>query len=136
VASERGAGGADTGENDATFHERVLALVARIPPGRVMTYGQLALLAGRPGPGGARLAGFVLGSLAGRAQKEAQELPWQRVINAQGKVSTHKLGFGDMQERLLEAEGVTFDPAGRCDLARLQWWPEEEGRDAPPEALL
>ena len=75
-------------------------------------------------------------SLAGQAQKETQELPWQRVINAQGKVSTHKLGFGDMQERLLEAEGVRFDPAGRCDLARLQWWPEEEGRDAPPEALL
>nr|WP_221269730.1 MGMT family protein [Deinococcus budaensis] len=127
-----------TGEapSDATFHQRVLALVARIPPGRVMTYGQLALLSGRPGPGGARLAGFVLGSLAGKAQGGQTDLPWQRVINAQGKVSTHKLGFGDVQERLLEAEGVTFDPAGRCDLARLQWWPEEEDRAAPPTALL
>ena len=75
-----------------------------------------------------------MGSLAGKAQTDEEPLPWQRVINAQGKVSTHKLGFGDMQERLLEAEGVRFDPAGRCDLARLQWWPEEEGRDAPPEA--
>ncbi|GBF05526.1 methylated-DNA--protein-cysteine methyltransferase [Deinococcus aerius] len=116
---------------EGTFRERVLALVARIPPGRVMTYGQLALLAGRPGPGGARLAGFVLGSLAG-----GSDLPWQRVINAQGRVSTHKLGFGDMQERLLEAEGVIFDESGRCDLARLQWWPPEEGRDAPPDTLL
>ncbi|WP_245872765.1 MGMT family protein [Deinococcus planocerae] len=121
---------------EASFHQRVLALVARIPPGRVMTYGQLALLAGRPGPGGARLAGFVLGSLAGKAQTGEEALPWQRVINAQGRVSTHKLGFGDVQERLLEAEGITFDEAGRCDLARLQWWPEEEGRDAPPDALL
>ncbi|GAA5513134.1 DNA base-flipping protein [Deinococcus carri] len=122
-------------EADGTFRERVLALVARIPPGRVMTYGQLALLAGRPGPGGARLAGFVLGSLAGGAQSGDAQLPWQRVINAQGRVSTYKLGFGDMQERLLEAEGVTFDASGRCDLARLQWWPEEE-EDAPPEPLL
>ncbi|MCP2014217.1 methylated-DNA-protein-cysteine methyltransferase-like protein [Deinococcus sp. HSC-46F16] len=121
---------------DATFREQVLALVARIPPGRVMTYGQLALLAGRPGPGGARLAGFVLGSLAGQAQGGDTDLPWQRVINAQGKVSTHKLGFGDVQERLLEAEGVTFDPSGRCDLARWQWWPPEEARDAAPEPLL
>lgn len=121
---------------DATFREQVLALVARIPPGRVMTYGQLALLAGRPGPGGARLAGFVLGSLAGKAQGGDTDLPWQRVINAQGKVSTHKLGFGDVQERLLEAEGVTFDESGRCDLARWQWWPPEERRDGAPEGLL
>ncbi|WP_034386621.1 MGMT family protein [Deinococcus sp. YIM 77859] len=113
-----------------TFRARVLALIARIPPGRVMTYGQLALLAGRPGPGGARLAGFVLASLPGQS-----DLPWQRVINAQGRVSTHKLGFGNVQERLLEAEGVTFDASGRCDLARLQWWPAEEN-SAPPERLL
>ncbi|GAA5535155.1 MGMT family protein [Deinococcus aluminii] len=117
----------EAGEAQGTFRERVLALVARIPPGRVMTYGQLALLAGQPGA--ARQAGYVLNTLAGGG-----ELPWQRVINAQGRVSTHKLGFGDMQERLLEAEGVTFDASGRCDLARLQWWPVEE--DAPPERLL
>ena len=118
------------------FRKRVLSLVARIPPGRVMTYGQLALLAGQPGPGGARLAGFVMGSLAGRAQAGEEALPWQRVINAQGKVSTHKLGFGDVQEELLRSEGVEFDASGRCDLARLQWWPEEEGREELPAALL
>jgi methylated-DNA-protein-cysteine methyltransferase-like protein len=116
-------------EPEAGFRARVLALVARIPAGRVMTYGQLALLAGTPGA--ARQAGFVLNSLAG-----GTDFPWQRVINAQGRVSTHKVGFGDMQERLLEAEGVTFDPSGRCDLARLQWWPEEEGRATLPDALL
>ena len=109
------------------FHERVLALVARIPEGRVMTYGQLALLAGNPGA--ARQAGFVLNSLMGRS-----DLPWQRVINAQGRVSTHKVGFGDMQERLLMAEGVAFEH-GRCDLSRVQWWPDEE-RAAPPAPLL
>ncbi|WP_155298520.1 MGMT family protein [Deinococcus kurensis] len=109
------------------FRERVLALVARIPEGRVMTYGQLALLAGNPGA--ARQAGFVLNSLMG-----GSDLPWQRVINAQGRVSTHKVGFGDMQERLLMAEGVAFEH-GRCDLSRVQWWPDEE-RAAPPAPLL
>ncbi len=113
---------------EPTFRQRVLALVARIPAGRVMTYGQLALLAGNPGA--ARQAGFVMNSLM-----EGSDLPWQRVINAQGKVSTHKLGFGDLQEGLLKAEGVEFDDAGRCDLSKVQWWPEEE-KNAPPEALF
>lgn len=113
---------------DGEFRRRVLALVAQIPPGHVMTYGQLALLAGQPGA--ARQSGFVLNSLMG-----GSDLPWHRVINAQGRVSTHKVGFGDMQEGLLRAEGVALDASGRCDLARLQWWPEGE-RAAPPEALL
>lgn len=93
-----------------------------------MTYGQLALLAGNPGA--ARQAGFVMNSLM-----NGTDLPWQRVINAQGKVSTHKLGFGDIQENLLRAEGVTFDAAGRCDLGMRQWWPEE-ATDAPPQSLF
>lgn len=114
--------------DEETFRQKVLALVAQIPPGRVMTYGQLALLAGNPGA--ARQAGYVMNSLAG-----GSELPWQRVINAQGRVSTHKVGFGDMQERLLMAEGIEFDATGRCDLTRVQWWPEEE-KDAPPQALF
>ncbi|WP_343757710.1 MGMT family protein [Deinococcus depolymerans] len=114
------------------FRERVLALVARIPEGRVMTYGQLALLAGTPGA--ARQAGFVMNSLVGSAT-DGTSLPWHRVINAQGRVSTHKVGFGDMQEALLRAEGVPLDSSGRCDLAARQWWPQEQ-RDAPPEPLL
>lgn len=118
---------------DATFRQRVLALVARIPAGRVMTYGQLALLAGNPGA--ARQAGYVMNSLVGGPGQGESDLPWQRVINAQGKVSTHKVGFGDLQEGLLKAEGIEFDSAGRCDLSRWQWWPEEE-RDAPPEGLF
>ncbi|GGR56850.1 methylated-DNA--protein-cysteine methyltransferase [Deinococcus seoulensis] len=115
------------------FRERVLALVARIPEGRVMTYGQLALLAGNPGA--ARQAGFVMNSLVGGVSVSGDGLPWHRVINAQGRVSTHKVGFGDMQEGLLRAEGVELDSTGRCDLAARQWWPEEE-RGAPPTPLL
>lgn len=115
---------------DPTFREKVLALVARIPEGKVMTYGQLAGLAGQPNA--ARQAGYVLNSLL------ESELPWQRVINAQGRVSTHKVGFGELQEKLLEAEGVELRE-GRCDLTRYQWWPEEEALTrlfAPPERLL
>ncbi|GGK27540.1 methylated-DNA--protein-cysteine methyltransferase [Deinococcus malanensis] len=117
-----------TSTPEASFRDRVLSLVARIPEGRVMTYGQLALLAGQPGA--ARQAGYVMNALMG-----GSDLPWQRVINAQGRVSTHKLGFGDMQERLLMSEGVAFDSSGRCDLARLQWWPPEAA-PASPERLL
>ncbi len=98
-----------------------------------MTYGQLALLAGQPGA--ARQVGFVMNSLMGSVSAGGNGLPWHRVINAQGRVSTHKVGFGDMQEGLLRAEGVVLDGVGRCDLAARQWWPEEE-RGAPPTPLL
>ena len=104
--------------DSAPFRVRVLALVERIPAGRVMTYGQLATLAGAPGA--ARQVGYIMNGVA------ESELPWQRVINAQGAVSTDRLGFGDVQRGLLNAEGVSFDKAGRCDLKRLQWWPDEE----------
>lgn len=104
--------------DSAPFRARVLALVERIPSGRVMTYGQLATLAGSPGA--ARQVGFIMNTLAESAS------PWQRVINAQGAVSTDKLGFGDVQRNLLMAEGVVFDASLRCDLKRLQWWPGEE----------
>ena len=119
---------ADAEPTASTLRQRVLALVARIPPGRVMTYGQLALLAGQPGA--ARQVGYVMNGVL----KES-DVPWQRVINAQGRVSTHKLGLGELQEELLRAEGVELDETGRCDLARRQWWPEEEGA-ALPERLL
>jgi methylated-DNA-protein-cysteine methyltransferase related protein len=108
--------------DSAPFRARVLALVAQIPAGRVMTYGQLATLAGAPGA--ARQAGFVMNSLSGGGAET--EMPWQRVINAQGMISTDKLGFGDIQRGLLQQEGIAFDAAGRCDLKRLQWWPDEQ----------
>lgn len=104
--------------DSAPFRARVLALVERIPAGRVMTYGQLATLAGSPGA--ARQVGYIMNALADSA------LPWQRVINAQGAVSTDKLGFGDIQRNLLVSEGISFDASLRCDLKRLQWWPDEE----------
>lgn len=119
-------------DSAASLRQRVLALVARIPPGRVMTYGQLALLAGQPGA--AQQVGFIMNGVL-----KAGEVPWQRVINAQGRVSTHKLGLGELQEELLRAEGVELDDTGRCDLTRRQWWPDESETGTGmglPERLL
>ncbi len=78
-----------------------LALMS-IPAGKVITYGQLAALAGLPGA--ARLAGTVLCGLP-----EQTDLPWHRVINAQGKISLpENSGAYQEQKKRLEAEGVTF----------------------------
>lgn len=97
--------------DDVSFRQVVLKLVEQIPVGRVATYGQLAFLAGRPRA--ARLVGTVL---RGLSADEAERVPWQRVINAQGGISTYKVGTGELQRALLGAEGVRFDAQGRCDL--------------------
>jgi len=108
----------------AEHRRRILAVVARIPRGRVASYGQVAALAGLPGR--AREVGRVLASLA-----EESRAPWQRVVNAAGRVSPRGL-FGDEahQRRLLEAEGVRFDSRGRIDLDRQGWDPRPESPGA------
>lgn len=92
-------------------------VVARIPRGRVVTYGQVAELAGLPGR--AREVGYALAALAADAR-----IPWQRVVNARGEVSPRRDFDGAPRQRLrLEEEGVRFDAAGRIDLARYRWRP-------------
>ena len=103
--------------NSPGYHERVFEIVRRIPSGRVMTYGQLAEILGQGYT--ARTVGFVMHAAGDR-------VPWQRVINAQGACSTGRVLLPpDMQQRMLEAEGIAFDAKGRCDLARYRWTPEE-----------
>ena len=103
--------------DDAGYRERVFEIVRRIPAGRVMTYGQLAALLGEGYT--ARTVGYVM-------HAADDSVPWQRVINAQGACSTGRVVLPpDLQQRMLEAEGVAFDARGRCDLARLRWTPEE-----------
>jgi len=98
-----------------TFRERVVAIVRAIPPGRVATYGQVALMAGAPRA--ARQVGGILSRLS-----ELEGLPWQRVVNASGGISTHKIGAGQLQEALLRAEGVEVGPQG-VDVERYGWRP-------------
>ena len=89
---------------------RVHALVKQIPRGRVATYGQLSeLIDGRLTPVG-----------IGWAMAAAEGLPWHRVVNSRGTISTEHQEPG-LQRRLLEAEGVVLDDKGRIDLARYQW---------------
>ena len=96
----------------------IYSVVGRIPEGSVATYGQVACLAGLPGR--ARLVGYALRALAGRAP-----LPWHRVVNAQGRISPRSCGSGaDMEQRVrLEREGVRFDAGGRIPLERFLWRP-------------
>lgn len=98
------------------FRRRVLELVAEIPTGKVATYGQIALLAGRP-----NAARQVGGVLHGLSSAEAEQVPWHRVINAHGGISTYKVGAGELQRALLDAEEVLFDAQGRCDLLRYRF---------------
>ena len=102
------------------FYRRVYELVARIPVGRVMTYGQIALLLGRPTA--ARAVGYALDHLPPETT-----IPWQRVINARGSISARSASDlrhePALQRLLLEAEGVEFHSDGRTDLTRYLWQP-------------
>ena len=102
----------------SAFCERVWATVKRIPHGTVATYGQIAALIGMPRY--ARHVGYALA-----ATPENNKIPWHRVTNAQGRVSMRlkhwENGSDELQRILLEAEGVTFDNAGRVDLKRFRW---------------
>ncbi|HEY0174102.1 MAG TPA: MGMT family protein [Pyrinomonadaceae bacterium] len=107
--------GADV--NSRGYRERVFEIVRRIPPARVMTYGQLAEILGEGYT--ARTVGFVMHSAD-------PSVPWQRVINAQGACSTGRVIVPpDLQQRMLVSEGVVFNEKGRCDLSRYRWTPEE-----------
>jgi methylated-DNA-protein-cysteine methyltransferase-like protein len=91
-------------------------VVERIPEGRVATYGQVASLAGLPGR--ARQVGYALAALG-----DGSSVPWHRVINARGEVSSRSGGgpHALIQRTLLEEEGVAFDEGGRTDLERYRW---------------
>ena len=94
--------------------ERVRAIVRQIPYGQVATYGQIAQIAGDCT---ARMVGYCLSSL-----EPGSDVPWQRVINAQGKISPRGAGPGALLQReLLIEEGIAFSPAGRISFRRFGW---------------
>ncbi len=103
------------------FNETVWKIVREIPSGKVATYSQIANMI--PAPAGvdpeeykAWRARWVGGAMAA----SPAGVPWQRVINSQGKISPRGPG-AERQRALLEAEGVSFDDRGRVDLARFGW---------------
>ncbi|MEW6405289.1 MAG: MGMT family protein [Chloroflexota bacterium] len=104
------------------FNRQVWDIVRQIPAGKVSTYGRIAEMI--PPPGGmnpkdyaAFGARWVGGAMAGCPP----DVPWQRVINAQGKISLRRGADAEAQRRLLEAEGIRFDERERVDLKVYLW---------------
>jgi methylated-DNA-protein-cysteine methyltransferase related protein len=101
----------------APMYQRIYAIIRQIPSGRVASYGQVARIVGGCTP---RMVGYALAAL--RSTQEGPEVPWQRVINAQGKISPHGEGFGSaIQRQLLEEEGVVFSLDGVIDFEQFGW---------------
>ena len=120
-----------TSLKDAPPYERIYAVVRQIPAGKVATYGQIA---GIVGSCTARMVGYAMAALP-----YGSDVPWQRVINRQGKISPRGAGNDSLhQQQLLEAEGVVFDRQGRVDFMAVGWsgpdweWLELNGFNPAP----
>lgn len=106
------------------FFVHVYRLVARIPKGKVVTYGQVAALLGAPRA--ARAVGTALRHLP---RALSRTVPWQRVINASGGISFRGDVFRVEEQRwLLEAERVEFDRHGKVNLKKYRWSGPKRGK--------
>jgi methylated-DNA-protein-cysteine methyltransferase-like protein len=97
-----------------SLFNRIYKLVQMIPRGRVATYGQIAKYIGRCSP---KMVGYAMAAV-----HRDSDVPWQRIINFKGKISSRTGGDGEIIQRiLLEDEGLTFDAKGCVDLTRFRW---------------
>lgn len=104
---------ADSFEN-LPLYQQIYIVIEQIPAGKVATYGQIAEIVGGCT---ARMVGYALSAL-----NADSAVPWQRVINRQGKISPRGDGVSSaLQRRLLEAEGVYFDEKDRVDFKTFGW---------------
>ncbi|MEZ5429559.1 MAG: MGMT family protein [Pyrinomonadaceae bacterium] len=113
--------------DEQSYREKVYQIVRQIPSGKVMTYGQIAHILGEGYT--ARTVGYVMHAA------ETENVPWQRVINSQGGCSTGKMTVPvNLQQKMLEDEGVEFNAKDKCDLNVYRWYPEgfEEDDDDQP----
>lgn len=98
------------------FYKQVYAVVRRIPAGKVTSYGRIAQMLGRPHA--ARAVGYALSAL----KDKDHNIPWQRVVNSQGRISIHHRELnGNIQAQLLRAEGVIVSDDLRIDLNQFLW---------------
>jgi len=103
--------------DEQSYRSKVYEIVNLIPIGRVMTYGQIADILGEGYT--ARTVGYVMHAA------DTANVPWQRVINSQGACSTGRMTIPvNLQQEILEKEGVVFNEKGRCDLNKYRWFPE------------
>lgn len=115
--------------DDTKYREKVYRIVREIPAGRVMTYGQIADMLGEGYT--ARTIGYVMHAA------DTENVPWQRVINSQGACSTGKIFLPyNVQQKMLEDEGVEFNDKGKCDLEKFRWFPEGYEPEADEQPSL
>lgn len=101
------------------FYEQVYEVVRRIPAGKVTSYGRVAQMLGRPNA--ARAVGYALSALPAQEDQE-NPVPWQRVINSQGRISIiSREVTAQKQAELLREEGVEVSEDLRIDLQRYLW---------------
>ena len=100
-----------------SFFEQVYAIVATIPPGKVMTYGQISQVLNNICS--ARYVGYAMG-----AAPDVRNLPCHRVVNRLGEMNEHL--FNGSQRTMLEAEGATFKANGKLDLEACLHWPTNQ----------
>jgi methylated-DNA-protein-cysteine methyltransferase-like protein len=122
-----------TPPDQQAYRQQVWDLVRQIPPGRVASYGQIALML--PPPNGVEFESYkVFGPrwVGGAMAACPDDVPWQRVINAQGRISERP--GAERQRLLLEAEGIEF-VKDRIDLKKYGWQGLDEA-DQPRQAKL
>lgn len=102
--------------NSSPFKDKVIEIIRKVPEGKVVSYGQVALYAGLPRA--AREVGWILNGTEGKI-----DLPWWRVLNNKGYISIQGTVFNDrtMQKRLLEAEGVVIADDYTLDIEKYRW---------------
>jgi len=107
--------------NRGTLYQRIDNIVKRIPEGQLATYGQIAKLVGSCG---ARQVGYAMAALDSNT-----DVPWHRVINSQGSISTRNGTEGHTLQRIiLEEEGIVFNDKGKTNLEIFRWpGPPSEG---------
>lgn len=116
--------------DQAEFRRKVWEVVRQIPVGKVSTYGQIAALIPLPrGMESQDYAAWGARWVGGAMAACPEGIPWQRVINSQGKISLRPGGGAEHQRQLLLDEGVEFDDRDRVDLAEFGW-------AGPPEVWL
>ena len=102
-------------EVDSSFRDRVEDIVRQIPRGRVMTYGQIAALAG---------SAYAARIVGGIAHFGDPELPWQRVVNKKGGLASGYPGGRTGHAAALEAEGIKVSDGYYVNVQELLWWPD------------
>ncbi len=99
------------------FTKSVVEIIKHIPVGKVMTYGQIAALAGSHR--GARQVVRILHSLS-----DKYDLPWHRVINIKGEISINDNELYTLQKELLQSEGIEFTSESTIDLNQYRFHPD------------